>query len=137
MNDFDEIDYWLESLQSDLKLYDTPEKMENVRKLFYSIAHNKMLFYYILDGRKGIVAYSIYPDYRGELSLLELFIYIKSEYRGSFKLFKELINHIEQVAKDNNCKSVKIGANLKYKDHKILRTLKSLGYSTDTVVKYL
>lgn len=137
MNVFEEIDYWLEQLQQDLNCYDTEEKKETVRSIFYFFAEQKQLKYYILDGRKGIIGYCIQPDFKGEISLNELFLYIKPEYRGSIKLFKELIGHIEQVAKDNNCTSVRIGANLKYKDQKILKALKLFGYEIDAVVKYI
>ena len=137
MDVFQEIDYWINQLQDDLKIYDTEEKKEIVKTYFYKIAEQKALKYYILPQRKGIIAYCLYPDYRGELSLNELFMYIKPEHRGSIKLFKELVNHIEQAAKENNCLSIRIGANLKFKDSKILNALKHFGYKTDTVVKYL
>ena len=137
MDIFQEIDYWIKQLQDDLKIYDTEEKKEIVKTCFYKIAEQKALKYYILPERKGIIAYCLCPDYRGELSLNELFMYIKPEFRGSIKLFKELVNHIEQAAKENNCLSIRIGANLKFKDSKILNALKHFGYKTDTVVKYL
>ena len=137
MDDFKEVDYWINQLQDDLKIYNTKEKKEIVKAYFYEIAERKALKYYILPERKGIIAYCIFPDYRGELSLSELFMYIKPEYRGSIRLFKELINHVETVAKENNCLSIRIGANLKYKDTKILKALKLFGYETDVVVKYL
>lgn len=137
MDDFEEVDYWINQLQDDLKIYDTEEKKEIVKTYFYKIAEQKALKYYILTQRKGIIAYCLYPDYRGELSLNELFMYIKPEYRGSIKLFKELVNHLEKVAKENKCKTVRIGANLNYKDEKILNALQRLGYKTDVVVKDL
>lgn len=137
MDVFEEIDYWINTLQEDLKCYETEEKKETVKNLFYAIANQGLLNYFILKERKGIIAYCITPDYRGDLTLNELFLYIKSEHRGSFKLFKELINHIEKKAKENKCKTVRIGANLNYKDEKILRALNTLGYKADVVVKQI
>lgn len=129
-----EIDYWFETAQNDLQGFPSGEKGERVRNLFKSI---ESLRYYFLEDKKGLIVYCIHYDFRGELTLSELFMYIKQEYRGNIRLFKELIRHIEQTAKENNCKTVRIGANLKYKDEKILRALMALGYKTDAVVKYM
>lgn len=137
MTDFEIVDYWIEQLQEDLKCYDTKEKQEIVRTLFYKLIEIGQFLYYELEDKKGIIAYCFNFDFLGNQTIDELFMYIKPKYRGSFKLFKELVNHVEEVAKDKNCASVRIGANLKYKDQKILNTLKLLGYETDVVVKHI
>lgn len=137
MDIIDKIKYWVETAQNDIKCFDSAEKQNIVLQLFIDIANNGNLEYYILEENKGLIVYSIFPDFKGDLSLHELFMFIKSEYRGSYKLFKELINHIETVAKERGCKSIRVGANIHYKDEKILRVMQRLGYKTDVVVKYI
>lgn len=137
MDVFQEIDYWLNEAENDLHCFGTEERKESVKQLFYSLAQQDFVKYYIPEGRKGIMGYMISPDFRGGICVSELFMYIKPEYRGSIKLFKELVNHVEQVAKENNCGSVRIASNIGYDDQKVLRVLKLFGYSTDVVVKYL
>lgn len=137
MNIKEEIEYWIETTQNDLHCFETEEKKNIVKDIFLTLAQYNQLSYYVLEGRKGVIGYCIHPDFRGNLTLDELFLYIKREYRGNVRLFKELVNHIEQLAKENGCESVRIGANLKYKDQKILKALKLLGYETDVVVKYI
>lgn len=133
----EEIEYWLETAQNDLHCFSTDEAKEQVKKLFFTLEEQQQLLYYFPEGKKGVMAYCIVPDFRGGLSVNELFMYIKPEYRGSIKLFKELVNHVEQVAKDTGCSSVRIASNIGYDDAKVLRVLKLFGYETDVVVKYM
>ena len=137
MDILEEIDYWLETTQNDLNCFPNDEAKESVKNLFRLFAEQKQLLFYIPEGRKGVMAYCIIPDFRGGMCVNELFMYIKPEYRGSIKLFKELIDHVEQVAKENNCGSVRIASNIGYSDQKVLRVLKLFGYETDVVVKYM
>lgn len=132
-----EIKQWADIIQDDLKIYDTTSEKEIVVDYFCWFQKEGMLKYHLLEEQKGVIVYTIAPDYRGKLTIQELLMYIKPEYRGSIRLLKELINHIEQAAKDNNCDAVRIGANIKFKDEKILKVLQKLGYKTDTVVKYI
>lgn len=137
MDIYEEIEYWVETAQNDLHCFPSEEAKESVKELYNSLAQQNLLILYISEGRKGIMAYCIVPDFRGGMSASELFMYIKPEYRGSIKLFKELVNSIEQAAKDNNCESVRIASNIGYDDQKVLRVLKLFGYETDVVVKYM
>lgn len=132
-----EIDYWVETAQNDLHCFPSEEAKEQVKKLFLTLDAQEQLLYYFPEGKKGVMVYCITPDFRGGLSVNELFMYIKPEYRGSIRLFKELVNHVEQVAKDNGCASVRIASNIGYNDEKVLRVLKLFGYETDVVVKYI
>lgn len=134
---YKEINYWIEEAQADLHCFKDDEAKESVKNLYKALAQQGQIKYYILDGRKGIMAYCIIPDFRGGMCVNELFMYIKPEYRGSIKLFKELVNHVEQVAKENKCQSVRIASNIGYDDAKVLRVLQLFGYSTDVVVKYM
>lgn len=137
MDVFEEIDYWINTLQDEIHCYETEEKKEFVKSLFVELVKQNNLFYYFLEEKKGVVVYCFNFDFLGNGSIDELFMYIKPEYRGSIKLFKELVCHLETVARENKCTSVRIGANLKYKDQKILKTLNLLGYKSDVVVKHL
>lgn len=132
-----EIEYWLETAQADLHCFPTDEAKESVRNLFMALAQQGQIKYYFPEGKKGVMAYCIVPDFRGGLSVNELFMYIKPEYRGSIKLFKELVNHVERVAQETGCSSVRIASNIGYNDQKVLRVLKLFGYETDVVVKYM
>ena len=137
MNIKEEIDKWVETTQNDLHCFPSEEHKNIVRNLFYKLSEQDNFFFHFLENKKGLIVYCITPDFRGILTVQELFMYIKPEHRGSIRLFKELINHIEQFAKENGCSSVRIGANLQYKDEKILKVLKLLGYQDDAVVKYI
>lgn len=137
MDIFKEINYWVELAQEDLHCFKDDEAKESVKKLFYALAEQNQVLYYLPKGNKGIMAYCIIPDFRGGMCVNELFMYIKPEHRGSIKLFKELIDHVEQVAKENKCQSVRIASNIGYDDQKVLRVLKHFGYETDVVVKYM
>ena len=137
MDIYQEIEYWIETAQNDLHCFPSEDAKESVKNLFISLAKQNIILYYIPEKRQGIMAYCIVPDFRGGMTVSELFMYIRPEYRGSIKLFKELVNHVEQVAKENNCSSVRIASNIGYNDQKVLRVLKLFGYETDVVVKYM
>ena len=137
MDLYEEIDYWMNLIDAELHCFETEERKEIVRKIYRFFADTNNLFYYYLPDKKGMISYSFTFDSKGVMALHELFMYIKPEHRGSFKLFRELIKHVEQAAKEKNCRSIRIGANLNFKDEKILIALKYFGYAPDTVVKYL
>lgn len=137
MDLLDEIDYWVEEAENDLHCFGTEERKNSVKALFTILVQQGNTYCHIPEGRKGIMAYCVTPDFRGGMTVNELFMYIKPEYRGSLKLFKELINEIERFAKENGYPSVRIASNIGYNDQKVLRVLKLFGYETDVVVKYL
>ena len=120
-----------------MRCFPSNEAIESVKNIFKLFAQQNQLLFYIPEGKKGVIAYCIIPDFRGGMTVNELFMYIKPEFRGSIKLFKELVNHLEQIAKENNCGSVRIASNIGYADQKVLRVLKLFGYETDVVVKYM
>lgn len=132
-----EIDYWVDLAQEDLHCFPNEEAKESVKNLFKLFQEQGQLLYYFLEDKKGIMAYCIIPDFRGGMCVNELFMYIKPEYRGSIKLFKELVEHLELKAKETKCTSVRIASNIGYDDQKVLRVLKLFGYETDMVVKYM
>ena len=82
-----------------------------------------------------MICFCITDDFKGGLTVNELFMYIKPKWRGNIRLFKELVNHLEQVAKDNNINTVRIASNIGYSDSQVLKVLQHWGYETDVVMK--
>lgn len=126
------INYWLEQASGELQTF---KDIEQVRYIFNKFDELGLLQAYELEGEMGVIAYALNPDILGGFSLCELFMYIKPEHRGNLRLFKELIQHMEDKAKELKCSSVKIASNIGYNDDSVLKILKRWGYKTDTVIK--
>ncbi|MCD7878888.1 MAG: hypothetical protein LUG16_03020 [Candidatus Gastranaerophilales bacterium] len=135
VNVIEEIDYWIEQAEKELNCFNPNGGKEQVRNQMIGLYNQGILRWYFLEDKKGIMVYCITPDFRGDTSVNELFMYIKPEYRGNIKLFKELVTHLEAVAIIQNCKSVRIASNIGYNDTLVLKCLQRFGYSTDVVVK--
>lgn len=123
---------WAKLAQDELKCF---ENLDNTVDYVTRLADMNMLKVEELSDERGVVAYMIVPDFRGNKLCSELFMYIKPEYRGDIKLFNEVIKIMESAAKENGCKFVTIGANIGYRDDKLLRILSHYGYKPDTVKK--
>lgn len=136
MNIIEEIDYWIEQAKNDLDCFREGGE-EQIRQIMTGLYQTGQLRWYFLEEKKGIMVYIIAPDFRGGMCVNELFMYIKPEFRGKIRLFKELIEHLEDVAKKENCASVRIASNIGYNDSLVLRCLQRFGYDTDVVVKYM
>jgi hypothetical protein len=136
MNVLEEINYWIEQADNDLHCFNENGK-EQVRTIFTQLYQAGQLRWYFLEDKKGLMAYIIAPDFRGGMCVNELFMYIKPEFRGKLRLFKELVEHLEEVAKKENCASVRIASNIGYNDSVVLKCLQRFGYATDVVVKNL
>ena len=93
------------------------------------------LTYRAYERSEKLIAYCISDDMLGGMAVCELFMYIKPEYRGNIRLFKELVQHLEDIAKENNCSCVKIASNIGYNDDSVLKILQRWGYKVDTVTK--
>ena len=132
MDENTKLDYWLDLADQDLNCFYDREK---VRTLMHAILASGLMRYYELPDQKGVCAYIIGDNFRGRDCVSELFMYIKKEHRGDIRLFKKLVNHMEQAAKENNCISVKIASNIGYNDDSVLRCLQRWGYRTDVVIK--
>lgn len=121
---------WVNIAQEDLHCFENPQHtFEMVRGLAQFLHIEE-----IED--KGVVAYIIYPDFRGRKALSEVFMYVRPEYRGGV-LFRDIIRRMERAAEKNACKIINIGSNIGYKDDKLLRLLTLMGYKVDTVSKEL
>jgi hypothetical protein len=123
---------WAKLAQDELKCF---ENLDNTVGYVTRLADMNMLKVEELSDERGVVAYMIVPDFRGSMLCSELFMYVKPEYRGDMRLFNEIIKIMEQAAKENGCKFVTIGANIGYRDDKLLRILSHYGYKPDTVKK--
>ena len=123
---------WAKLAQDELKCFNN---LDDTVDYVTRLADMNMLKVEELSDERGVVAYMIVPDFRGNMLCSELFMYIKPEYRGDMRLFNEVIKVMEQAAKENSCKFVTIGANIGYRDDKLLRILSHYGYKSDTVKK--
>lgn len=126
------IEYWMEEADKELNCFGDKTK---VFELFKQVTDLGIARWMELPDRKGIVACTVSDDFRGRLCVSELFMFIKKEHRGNLRLFKKLIDFMEQIARDNNCVSVKIGSNIGYNDDSVIKCLQRFGYKTDTVIK--
>lgn len=125
---------WAKIAQDELKCFkNLNETVSYVEKM----AAAGLLHVEELYNERGVVAYIIVPDFKGNMLCSELFMYVKPEFRGDIKLFREIINIMEEAAQENNCKFITIGANIGYRDDKLLNILSRYGYKTDTVKKEL
>lgn len=123
---------WAGLAQSELKCF---KDLDNTISYINELSKANLLQYTELQDDKGVVAYMICPDFRGNMICSEVFMYVRPEHRGSVKTFKEVIDIMEQAGKNNNCKYVAIGSNIGYRDDKLLKLLSHFGYKPDTVKK--
>ena len=127
----DKIREWMDVVSADMKSLDNPEHTISYIKALDSAG---ILHYKEFDD-KGLVVYTINKDFTGAIVLMEVFMYIKPEFRGSPKNFINMVKTMEQAAKKNNCKKVLIGSNIGYRDDKVLDLLTRMGYKKDTLYK--
>lgn len=123
---------WAKLAQEELNCFDN---LDNTVEYVNKLDEVGLLHFEELSDERGVVAYIFCPDMRGNTICSELFMYIKPEYRGDIKLFKRIVEIMEQAAKENNCKFVTIGSNIGYRDDKLLSLLSRFGYKPDTVKK--
>ena len=127
-------EYWVTLVDDDLHCFSDAEQ---VKQIIIGLHGQGLIQKYELPDRKGIMVFAVTPDFRGGLSLNEVFMYIKPEYRGNIRLFKQLIDYVETYARVHNIPSVRLASNIGYDDDKVLRVLQHWGYKTDAVVKYM
>ena len=123
---------WAKLAQEELNCFDN---LDNTVEYVKKLGEADLLHIEELSDERGVVAYMFCPDMRGNMICSELFMYIKPEYRGDIKLFKRIVEIMEQAAKENSCKFVSIGSNIGYRDDKLLSLLSRFGYKPDTVKK--
>lgn len=125
------INYWLDFISNDVGTF---KNVDIVRDIFSKIYSLDNVFFYELEGGKGICICLLDHSLLGELAMNELCMYIKPEFRGNFSLFKQLVNFIEEKAKELGASSVMIGSNIGYKDRSVITALKRLGYDQANIV---
>lgn len=123
---------WCKAAQEELNCFDS---LDDTVNYVNQLAKSGLLHIEELSNDRGVVAYMFCPDFKGNMMCSELFMYVRPEYRGSVKTFKQVIDIMEQAAKNNNCKYVTIGSNIGYRDDKVLSLLSRFGYKVDTVKK--
>lgn|GEM_PF-4455205 len=133
----EKIKYWITQAQKELNCFNPVGGEEYVYEMVLALHTQGVLRYHTLEGDKGVIAYVVMHDFRGYKSVQEVFMYIHPEYRGSLRLFKELVDHLEEVAQVEGAVSVRIASNIGYNDQTVLKCLKRFGYSEDVVVKYV
>jgi hypothetical protein len=129
----DFITYWIDLIDEDLHCLNNKGEVLGLMNKLSESGNLKVLSI----NNTGVFAYMIVPDFRGSKCLAEIIFYIRKESRGDLKLVKKYINKIEDIARENNCLSVKIGGNIGYNDDSFIKLLKRWGYGDDTVAKYL
>ena len=121
---------WVNIAQEDLHCFENPQQTFEIVKGMIPYLHIEEI------DDKAVVAYAIYPDFRGRKALSEVFMYAKPEYRSGL-IFRDIVRRMETAAEKNACKIINISSNIGYKDDRILRLLSLMGYKTDTVSKEL
>lgn len=132
-----ELDYWINQAESELHCFNPDGGVLEIRNIMLNLYNLNMLRWFFLPEKKGLMVYSITPDFRGNRSINEVFMYILPEHRGNIRLFKQLVVHLEEIAKTEECNAVRIASNIGYNDELVLKCLQRFGYKTDVVVKYL
>jgi len=127
------IEYWVNIIQQELGSFTDPKRVEELMLLFDK--GDQLRYFEIED--TGVFAYLITDDFKGGKCLSEIIFYIRPEHRGAVKLVKKYINKAEQIALENGCNCVKIGANIGFKDSSLIKLLRRWGYEYDTVSKPL
>jgi hypothetical protein len=127
------IEYWIDLIEEELHCFSDKEQVIRIIKKYQELNELKVL----TIENTGIFAYVYCPDFKGGKSLAEIMFYIRPENRGNIRLVKKYIDTIETTAKENNCVSVKIGANVGYNDAGFIKLLRHFGYLDDTLVKYI
>lgn len=98
---------------------------------WYLMIEQDTVFIEIMD--KGYIIYMIAEDFTGIKTLSELFLYIPKDKRGG-RLFISMIHRLEELAKENGCKQLRIADNYN-NEGKLSRYLLRKGYKTDSVYK--
>lgn len=129
----DKIRYWMNEAQKELNCF----KDDSVLKYMTAFDYAGALYYKELENMAGVVAYTIMPDFCGNKSVQELFMYIKPEHRGSPRNLLKLVKIMEDAAIENGCDCVIVASNIGYRDDKVLSLLERRGYIRDSVRKYI
>ncbi len=126
----DDVNYWLDLVNAEIGMRDVNFTKQYLDK-FVEIGMLSILK--IRD--TGVFAYIVTNDFDGTKVLIEFLFYLLPEHRGSIGLVKEYILEIEQIARENYCNTIKIGANMRYKDSSFMKLLQRWGYAIEVASK--
>jgi len=120
---------WVQVISDDYMHY-SPEDLDYIVNLssFYDFE--------TLPEEAGCIGYSAFKDFDCKKRLNVLILYCKPEYRG--KYFYYMLRRIEEIAKDNGCESIVMGASISgYKEQSFNKALERFGYSNIGYIKEL
>lgn len=126
----DDVNYWLDIAHAEIGLRD----VEYTKRYCGQFVGMQMLQHITIQDT-GVLFFMIIDDWDGTKSLLESLFYIRPEDRGDFWMVRAYIKQVEVIAKANNCKTVRIGANIRYKDQSFMKMLNRFGYLNEVAVK--
>lgn len=87
--------------------------------------------FYIYPDDKGCIGWLTIKDIDCKLKTIVLVFYVKPEYRGT-KIFFDMLERIEQIAKDENATEIQIGPSISgYKEEKFNEIFARYGYETN------
>lgn len=124
--------YWANEIQNDLG---TIKDFVYTVDYFNSLGND--LIIYEMPEKTGVIMCFISEDWNGNKYCAEMLMYIKPEYRGKAMSFRAIIKKIQEIAKENECQYVNIGADIGYRDEKTLKIIKKLGYKNETFRRFL
>lgn len=88
---------------------------------------------YETSNLEGVIAY-VTTHYIVDKNYISVaFIYVKPEHRKNYRIFRELLSHVENKAKEVG--EICIGSSFAYRDDKMLRLLIKRGYKIASVRK--
>ena len=111
-----------------------PQLNKEITKQYILNPMSKIAFFEEDGIEKGVVCFVETISFLGKKEFLELFFYLKPQYRN-LKTLNNLLKFFEDLAKD--CDIIKIGANILFKDDKFIKFLERKGYKHDTLYKQL
>lgn len=120
MQNLDKYNYWtgLAEFEFDCQI----EQLDISNLQIYETANNE-----------GVIAYVTTHYIINKNYVSVVFIYVKPEHRKNYRIFQELLNHVESKAKEVG--EICIGSSFAYRDDKMLRLLTKRGYKIASVRK--
>lgn len=125
----DKILQWIDDV-----CFEFPQLNKEISKQYILNPMSQIVFFNEDGIDKGVICYIETIGFFGKKEFLELFFYLKPQYRN-LKTLNNLLNFFEDLAKD--CDIIKIGANILFKDDKFIKFLERKGYKHDTLYKQL
>ena len=127
MQNLDKIKYWARECGKEFPINED---------IFYSQTEQLeiagILNVYELEDLKGVVAWIIAPDFKGNVSVCEMLLYVKPEHRKNPKNFITLLRVLEREADRLSCE-LRISSAFDYRGNIMLELLIRRGYIIDTV----